>query len=366
MNKILADAVNYGKQYLRTKSAAFFTFAFPVLLILVFGAIFSGGTTKIDVPVQNLDDGGYGAAYLDVLNQTGGVNVKMVSDNVNIQQYIKDNSLSYAVVIPSNFSEQLTARLMAGGSGFVNITVYGDPSQSTFGTVMTSVNVAEAIMNYHFAQAEPVLSVSVQSVASDTYENMDYFLPGVIGITIMTNALYGMTSVCAEYKSRGYTKLLATTTLTKGEWLASKIITYTVFLSASVVVTYTVGVLVWGLHVTLTPLTFAILPAGALLFTSVGMMLGNMSKDAESAAAVANAIGFPMMFLSGSFFPVEMMPDALKLVAKGIPLTYLTDATRDTMLFGNNASALLNLAIVLVMGIALFVAGSRLMSWKEK
>ena len=366
MNKILADALNYGKQYLRTKSAAFFTFAFPILLVLVFGAIFSGSTTKLDVPVQNLDDGGYGSSMLEVLNETGGVNLKMIPKDVDMTQYIKDNSLSIAVMIPRNFSQDLNARLQENGSGFVEITVYGDPSQSTFGTVMTNVNIAESIMNYHLAQAEPILMVKVQSVASNAYGNMDYFLPGVICITVMTNALYGMTAVCAEYKSRGYTKLLATTTLTKGEWLASKILIYTVLLSASVLMTYVAGVLVWGLHISLTPLTFALLPAGALLFSSVGMMLGSVSKDAESASAIANAIGFPMMFLSGSFFPVEMMPGALQTVAKGIPLTYLTDAARDTMLFGNTGSALVNLAIVLVIGTVLFIAGSRLMSWKDK
>lgn len=366
MNKILADTVNYGKQYLRSKSAAFFTFVMPIILVLVFGSIFSSGTAKIDVSVQNLDAGEYGLAYLQMLNETGGVKVKMISNDVNLQQYIKDKSLSVAVLIPRNFTESLVASLAANGSRFVDITVYGDPSQSTFGSVMASVQTAEAIMNFHFAGARPILTVNVQSVASDSYENMDYFLPGVVAITIMTNALYGMTAVCAEYKSRGYTKLLATTTLTKGEWLTSKILTFTVMLSASVIVTYIVGVLVLGLHVSLTPLTFAIIPVGALLFTSAGMLLGSVSKDAESASAVANAIGFPMMFLSGSFFPVEVMPDFLQVVAKGIPMTYLTDAIRDTMLFNNNSSALFNLGIVFAIGIVLFVAGSKLMSWKEK
>lgn len=366
MNKILADAINYGRQYLRTRSAAFFTFVMPIILVLVFGAIFSGGTTKLDVPVQNLDAGGYGAAYLKVLNDTGGVNIKMISKDVDLEQYIKDNSLSIAVLIPQNFSESLAASLAANGSEFVNVTVYGDPSQSTFGSVLASVQTADAIMNFHFANARPVLMTEVKSVASDSYENMDYFLPGVVGITIMTNALYGMTAVCAEYKSRGYAKLLATTTLTKSEWLASKVLTYTVLLSASLVTTYLVGVLALGLHVSLTPLTFALIPAGAFLFTSAGMVLGSVTKDAESATAIANALGFPMMFLSGSFFPVSMMPGFLQVVAKGIPMTYLTDALRDTMLFHNTAGTLLNMAAVLGIGAAFFVAGSRVMSWKDK
>ena len=90
--------------------------------------------------------------------------------------------------------------------------------------------------------------------------------------------------------------------------------------------------------------------------------LGGKRRD----MTVANAIGFPMMFLSGSFFPLEMMPGFLRVVAKGIPLTYMTNALRDTMLFGNNISALANLAVLVAFGTVLFVAGSRLMSWKEK
>jgi len=53
-------------------------------------------------------------------------------------------------------------------------------------------------------------------------------------------------------------------------------------------------------------------------------------------------------------------------VAKGTPLTYMTNALRDTMLFGNNIPALLNLGIVVAIGTMLFVAGSRMMSRKEK
>lgn len=366
MNKILADAVNYGKMYLRSKSAAFFTFVFPILLVLIFGAVFSGADGKISVPVQNLDGGSYGQAYLQVLNETGNVKIQMVPTDIDITQYIKDNSLSIAVLIPEDFSAQLGTALAPDSTQMVNVTVYGDPSQSTYGTVMASVMTAETIMNYHFAEARPVLTVDPQSVASNAFEPMDYFLPGVVGITVMTNALYGMTSVCAEYKSRGYTKLLATTTLTKGEWLASKILIYTVMLSASVVVTYAVGVVVLGLHISLTPLVFVLIPAGAFLFTSAGMLLGSASKDAESGAAIANAIGFPMMFLSGSFFPLEMMPSFLQVIAKGIPLTYLTNAIRDTMLFGNNLSALNNLTVVLLIGVVLFIGGSKLMSWKER
>jgi len=81
---------------------------------------------------------------------------------------------------------------------------------------------------------------------------------------------------------------------------------------------------------------------------------------------VSNAIGFPMMFLSGSFWDLNFMPQYMQIIAKVMPLTYLNDGLRDTMIYGNETSALINLAVVAVLGVVFFALASRLMSWKEK
>jgi len=68
MSRILADIKGFGRQYLRSKVGAFFTFAFPILLILLFGAIYSAsGTQKVSLPVQNLDGSPLSVAYLNSL-----------------------------------------------------------------------------------------------------------------------------------------------------------------------------------------------------------------------------------------------------------------------------------------------------------
>jgi ABC-2 type transport system permease protein len=82
--------------------------------------------------------------------------------------------------------------------------------------------------------------------------------------------------------------------------------------------------------------------------------------------AIANAIGFPMMFLSGCFFSVESFPSFLQGVAAVLPLTYLNNGLRDTMVYGNDAAALVNLAVVIVSGVVITLVASRLMSWKEE
>ena len=79
-----------------------------------------------------------------------------------------------------------------------------------------------------------------------------------------------------------------------------------------------------------------------------------------------NAVGFPMMFLSGSFFPLEVMPGYLQAIAGVLPLTYLNNGLRDTMVYFNDGSAVINLVIVFAVGMIFFILASKLMSWKEK
>ncbi len=365
-SRILAEVKSYGRQYMRNKSAAFFSFAFPVLMILIFGAIFgSGAMTKTTINVQNLDDGPYSQAIMDLMNKTTLVNIKMVSPEANLTDYIKEKSLDLAVLFPVDFSDDINEGMANTSAIVAKVVLYGDPSQSVFGTVASIIGQVVVQLNYNMAHARPLAEMEVRHVANANFSMMDYFLPGVIGITVMTNAMYSMTAVCATNKSKGYSKMLATTLLRKDEWLISKFIFYTLLLTSSLLLTYLVGMLVFEMHSTITLLAIVLIAAGAFVFTSMGMLLGTVIKDAESANAVAGAIGFPMMFLSGAFFPLASAPVWLQTISKGIPLTYFNDALRDTMVYGNNISALTNLAIVAVIGVVVFVLASKLMSWKE-
>ena len=71
------------------------------------------------------------------------------------------------------------------------------------------------------------------------------------------------------------------------------------------------------------------------------------------------------MFLSGSFFPLEMMTDFLREIAKVLPLTYLNNGLRNSMVYGNASNALYNTTIVLVVGIIFIIIGFLITSWRE-
>jgi len=367
MNRILVDLIAAGRQYLRSRMGAFFTFVFPILLVLLFGAIFTATSSgKVTLPVQNLDEGVYGNEFLQHLNETGIVTVEMIPTDANLTQYWSDHSLTIALYIPQNFTDHvIAAQGMTQGSA--NVTLYGDPSQSTTGVAQAAVSAVAVRMNYILNLAIPYIGSSMQNPpAQASFVFMDFFIPGVVGMTVMTNSLFSMTSICATYRNRSYFKLLATTKLKRHEWLLSHFILYSLLMYASLITTFVVGKLAFNLTAVLTPTAFLLIPAGAFLFVSLGMLVGSAVRDPESAVAIANAIGFPMMFLSGSFFPIESFPHYLQAVARALPLTYLNDGLRDTMVNANTAGALVNLGVVVIVGLVIALLASRLMSWKEK
>jgi ABC-2 type transport system permease protein len=63
----------------------------------------------------------------------------------------------------------------------------------------------------------------------------------------------------------------------------------------------------------------------------MGFTISGVSKTQESVPAVANLIAFPMLFLGGTFFPIQSFPEWLQPIASYLPLTFLTDALREVM-----------------------------------
>jgi ABC-2 type transport system permease protein len=366
MSRIISDLKAFGLQYVRNPIGAFFALAFPIILILVFGAIFNPSESpEIPLPVQDLDETTLSNQFIEIMNQTGAVEISVISPTADIGDYIKDNSLSVALVIPAGFE----ATALSNNS--VNVTLYGDRTTSWFSAVIGSVSAAVEILDKNLPIAnrtvpDQVIGMEMMNIVGEDFVFIDFFLPGMIAFTVMLNCLMILSALAAEYKSKGYFKLLKTTPLKKSEWILSKFIWFMIIMLISIFLMLAIGMGAFGVSVSITPLALALVLGGILLFSSMGMLIGAWAKDSDSAAAVANAIGFPMMFLSGIFWQLEMMPDAVQAIAYALPLTYLGEGLRSTMIYGNDAGALIDLAVVLVLAVVFFIAASKLMRWKEK
>jgi ABC-2 type transport system permease protein len=124
-------------------------------------------------------------------------------------------------------------------------------------------------------------------------------------------------------------------------------------------------VAVFGAHVNLTLGLIPFLLIGPTLFASLGMLVGTVTKNPETAGVIGNVVTFPMMFLAGTFFPISIMPQYLQNIAHVLPLFYIVEGLNNVMVFGNIPGALIDIGIVSVITVVIFVAAVRLFKWRE-
>ncbi len=366
IKRAISDLRVFGRGYLRNTVGLFFGLIFPVILIMIFGAIFSGGGGTMKVYVQNQDTGPFAmpqmdiaTPFLDALNHTGTVNVQLVDASEDFSKFLADHSSSDGIIIPMNFSANYIAGIP------VNVTVYGTPASQSSAIISSTVNGLSNEFNLRRFNGSSIIGLTTASVNIQQTKYVDTLIPGLIGFSILVNPMFSLVSISSEYKKNKLFKQLSLTPLTKMEWLASKVLWYIVLSTASFLLMVAVGVFGFGAHITLTPWLIPFLILGPMLFASLGMLVGTLTKNPETAAVIGNIVTFPMMFLAGTFFPIEIMPQYLQSIAHGLPLFYIIEGLNNVMVYGNISSALIDIAVVAVITVIVFVAAAKLFKWRE-
>src|SRR2546422_9293193 len=373
MSRIITIIVGHFKSWYRSKSNIFWTIAFPLLLIVLFGAIFGNGSTKFDLYLQNQDLSAntptpYSQAYIGVLNNTGAFNIHMVAAGQTVQQaldFVKNDAQLHnrgqrLLVVPAGFASELSATKKA------NISHYIDQSDQASQSLKGFVFAATKSYASTLSNSTTSIDIQQQNLVTRNIRYIDFFIPGVIGMTLLTTGVFGAVNTNGRYRELKIIKKLATTPLSKIEWILG-MIGYQMFLAAiSIGVILAFGYFVFGVTAVIDGYTIAIVVAASLLFPGIGMVLANFVKDADGAEAAANAVTLPIMFLAGTFWPRESMNDVMKIIVNYLPLTYVNDGLRDAMIYLEPAQALTNTIIALGTAVFFIVLGSVLMNWKEE
>jgi ABC-2 type transport system permease protein len=95
-------------------------------------------------------------------------------------------------------------------------------------------------------------------------------------------------------------------------------------------------------------LVFALLLLGVFSFVGLGIVITSFTKDQETAQMLMMTLMFPMMFLSGVFFPIQQMPWFMQSISQFLPLTYASNALRKVMVLGADVTQISTELIVLV------------------
>jgi ABC-2 type transport system permease protein len=364
--RTISDLRLFGRGYLRNVAGLFFGLIFPVILILIFGAIFSGNNAgKVTVYLQNRDTSvpppfvDISGNFTEALNSTAILNVQSVDASENFTKYLSDHSSSDGIIIPANFSVNYALQQP------INLTVYGNPTQSTNGIILGVVNGITDFFNLQRYGGSHIIGLETATVGYESPKYIDFLIPGLIGFSILVSPMFSMVNIASEYKKSKLFRQLSLTPITKFEWLLSKILFYIVLAVISFLIMVAVGIYLFDAHITLTVWLIPFFILGPMMFCSLGMLVGIATKSVETASVLGNIITFPMMFLSGTFFPISMMPEYLRSFAHVLPLFYIVEGLNNVLVYGNYTAALVDITVIAAVAIVIFVAAAKLFKWRE-
>ena len=406
------------KNWMRSRSGLFFSILFPVLLLIVFGGIFSGigGASQYSLFVQNLDvempnstQSQLSIAFIEALNSTETFSITSVPIEENSTEYARDelgplggnirillinegfeddllngtlkirigiifDTIQYfdryltdsqrdAVLEGLTQMEQLNASIPDAKA---SLTVMLDPADQSAGMVKSIIMSVANAFNYELIGAENVVEFNEESVTATHFSTVDFYIPGITAAFIMTNGIIALTATTTEFKRRGIIKRLSITPLTKMDWILGNILCQTLLNLMLAAIMIGLGWVIFNVRVIPDVLSIATILLGSIMFSGIGMTLAGFIKDVEAASAIGNAIAFPMMYLSGTFFPLELMPSFVQTISKVMPLTYFSEGLKHAMIYKNPEGVYLNLAVVGVLAIIFIMLGSIVTRWKEK
>lgn len=154
------------------------------------------------------------------------------------------------------------------------------------------------------------------------YTFLDQSFGALSTIAICAGGVMGLPLVVSDYRSRKILKRFKVTPVSPVMILAVQVVIYIIYSVASLALLYIVSTLFFGFHL------LGSLPAflgGYILVMlsifSIGMMVGGISPNSQTASVIASLLYFPMLIFSGATLPYEVMPSALQKIADILPLT---------------------------------------------
>lgn len=344
------------RMYLRDRGAIFWGIAFPLILMTLIGLAFGrDASPTFSVAVVDQGTGMLGRELLQGLTQVSVFRVEEAQDAAAALERVRQGRLTLVVVVPPASS--------------------GEPLRAFFDqTRITEAQTALMILerfvaeaNLRLSGAAPVLRLQPTGISGrPQLRFFDFLLPGILAMTVMQTGLSGVTWVVATYRQRLILKRILATPAPPAAFLGGLVGRYTLtsLFQMAVIMAVAVGAFhakILGSMVALAGL----IVVGTLSFVGMGLAISTLSNTPESANLLGSVISFPMMFLAGTFWPKDLMPQAMQPVIALLPLTPLVDVMRAVAARGEALTPhLAGLAYVAAWGAISFLVAAKRFKWE--
>ena len=332
-------------EFLRQPDAVFWSYFFPVLMVLALGLAFSRrqeSTLMIDV----VDKEFYATIQAALTNQPRFIihNTTETDSRIRLRTGRAD----------------LLIELQAEGQGY---TYVFDPLRPESAAARVLVDDS---LQRSSGRKDPV-AVSDRAIDDAGSRYVDFLVPGILGMNLMGGGLWGVGFAIVQMRIRKVLKRLVATPMKKSHFLWSVLASRLVFLVPAVVIILGFSWLIFGVVVRGSLLSvFIVILLGSLTFSGIGLLVACRANSVEMVSGLMNLVMLPMWLFSGIFFSTDRFPAAIQPIVQALPLTPLIGALRAITLEGAGLfepAQLLRLAIMATWALVSFVIALKLFRW---
>lgn len=194
---------------------------------------------------------------------------------------------------------------------------------------------------------------------------IDAAIPSLTAMIITMSGLMSTTITMATYREKGILRRLRTTPVSPLVVLAAQVIVVFTMTALGMLLLIAAGILVY--HVSFTGDPFSLLAGfvlSSLSFFGLGFVLAGVMPTMRTAWVVAMLVLYPMLLLSGTFFPVEILPAAVQKVSTFIPLTYVVNLLRGLWVGETWGAHLLDVGVLVGMLVLGTIISAKTFRWE--
>ena len=336
--RLLALASRNLKETYRDPLALGFLLGFPLVFMLLFGAIFSGDETpNFAIGVIDEDHTPLSQAFAtEALAKVPVLEVTTYDDTATALKDLKFGDLKAYIVIPPGFGQQVSQNWQGEKADIFIQMTYDESDVMVSEQLITIINdVTRA-----FARIEVPVTIDAEPIHIETEINYtDFMGPGIIIFGLLILIPTSARPIVHD-KEKGMLSRLLTTPTRPLDFILGYSLSMVVITIAQIII-FMFGAWAIGMDIVGNLwLAFLIFFLTGLCSIGVGMVIASLTKTENQAEPLAWLFAMPLATLSGCWFSIEMMPSYLRTVAYAFPYAHSIDASRGVLIRGVGLEAI--------------------------
>jgi len=335
----------------RNRQVMVFNLLVPLLLIVIFGGLFQGSKTNVDIVAPARE-----AAILKAALPHSSFKVKVVSA-ATARQQVLNNTVDFALVLSG--SSPVQAKIEENAGNITENAAFAAAAQGVLSGLNQELLQTPAAVVPSVHQLHPKGGESAGSLANANY--IDFLTPGILAYAVLTAGLSAGIRLVGD-RERGTLRRLRATPIPVWTFLASSVASQLVLVVVQVVVLLGVGHVMYGVGIGPSPGPVVLmLLVGSLCFLGGGFLIAGIANRDQAAIVLVNLVTLPQLFIAGIFYPLAGAPAWLRDLSVIMPLKYFADGLRGLMALGNSLATVTPDLLVLVgVGIAVLLVAARI------